>query len=55
MGYIIAAYAALAYVAGEASEALTGWEMYGVAFAPFVCMVYVPVLLQASLVCELQP
>lgn len=37
----------------EVREAVWRWEVLGVWFAPFVCVVYVPLVLQAGLVCFL--
>jgi glycosylphosphatidylinositol transamidase len=37
----------------EASTAIWDWEILGVWFAPFVCMVYTPLLVQAGIACTL--
>lgn len=37
----------------EVQKAIWDWEILSVWFAPFVCVVYVPLLLQAGLVCLL--
>lgn len=39
----------------ETNKALWNWEVLGVWFAPFVCVVYVPLVLQSALVCLLPP
>ncbi|EPT06041.1 hypothetical protein FOMPIDRAFT_125023 [Fomitopsis schrenkii] len=38
---------------GEVVQAVTNWELLGVWFAPFVCIVYAPLVLQSALVCIL--
>ncbi|KAI0670404.1 Gaa1-domain-containing protein [Trametes maxima] len=40
---------------GEVQKAVWNWEVLRVWFAPFVCVVYVPLVLQAGLVCLLPP
>ncbi|TFK55129.1 Gaa1-domain-containing protein [Heliocybe sulcata] len=52
------AYACLAFgwmlgLPGEMQRALWSWEILGVWFAPFVCLVYAPLVMQAGLVCLL--
>lgn len=37
----------------EVALALRNWEVLGVWFAPFVCVVYTPLVLQAGIVCLL--
>jgi glycosylphosphatidylinositol transamidase len=37
----------------ETSAAIWDWEILGVWFAPFVCMVYTPLLVQAGIACTL--
>lgn len=37
----------------EVSQALRNWEVLRVWFAPFVCIVYTPLVLQAGIVCLL--
>ncbi|THH17535.1 hypothetical protein EW146_g3293 [Bondarzewia mesenterica] len=39
----------------EVRQAVWHWQVLGVWFAPFVCMVYVPLALQAGIVCLLPP
>lgn len=37
----------------EVVQAISDWEILAVWFAPFVCVVYVPLVLQAAIVCLL--
>lgn len=39
----------------ELLQAVYNWEVLGVWFAPFVCMVYTPLVLQAGIACLLPP
>ncbi|KAH9934715.1 Gaa1-domain-containing protein [Fomitopsis serialis] len=53
-----AAYTALAFgwivlQREEVLKAVANWELLGVWFAPFVCIVYAPLVLQSALVCLL--
>ena len=43
----------LAFYPEETSKALWNWEVLGVWLAPFVCVVYTPLVLQSALVCLL--
>ncbi|KIP12246.1 hypothetical protein PHLGIDRAFT_21074 [Phlebiopsis gigantea 11061_1 CR5-6] len=53
------AYASLAlgwlFMEDEVTQALLNWELLGVWFAPFVCIMYTPLVLQAGIVCLLSP
>ncbi|PSR75390.1 hypothetical protein PHLCEN_2v9148 [Hermanssonia centrifuga] len=39
----------------QIQDAVWNWEVLGVWFAPFVCVVYTPLVLQAAIVCLLPP
>lgn len=39
----------------EVHRAIWDWEFLGVWFAPFVCMIYTPFMMQAAVVCLLPP
>ncbi|KAJ3545014.1 hypothetical protein NM688_g5678 [Phlebia brevispora] len=39
----------------ETMQAIWNWEFLGVWFAPFVCMIYTPFMMQAAIVCLLPP
>lgn len=51
--YAALAFGWLAFVGNEGRQALWNWEVLGVWFAPFVCIVYTPLVLQAGIVCLL--
>ncbi|GJE90712.1 Gaa1-domain-containing protein [Phanerochaete sordida] len=53
--YALLALGWLLFVPGEAAQALRNWEVLRVWFAPFVCIVYTPLVLQAGVVCLLSP
>lgn len=39
----------------DVANAVWNWEFLGVWFAPFVCIVYTPLMLQAGIVCLMPP
>jgi glycosylphosphatidylinositol transamidase len=41
------------FAQAELRKAIWDWEILGVWFAPFVCVVYTPLVMQAALVCLL--
>ena len=43
----------LLFMPSQLEDAVWNWEMLGVWFAPFVCIVYTPLVLQAGIVCLL--
>ena len=51
--YCVLALGWLVFCPQETNNALRNWEMLGVWFAPFVCVVYAPLVLQSALVCLL--
>ncbi|KAM6500391.1 Gaa1-like, GPI transamidase component domain containing protein [Amanita muscaria] len=51
--YVILALGWLTLAPREVKKAMWHWEALSVWFAPFICMVYVPLALQAGLVCLL--
>ena len=51
--YSILALGWLVFCPEETRKALWNWEVLRVWFAPFVCVVYVPLVLQSALVCWL--
>jgi len=51
--YIILGLGWLLFAQKNMVEALWNWEVLTVWFAPFICIVYVPLLLQASITCLL--
>ncbi|TBU35999.1 Gaa1-domain-containing protein [Dichomitus squalens] len=51
--YSILALGWLVFCPEETGKALWNWEVLRVWFAPFVCVVYVPLVLQSALVCWL--
>ncbi|KAI0647030.1 Gaa1-domain-containing protein [Trametes meyenii] len=53
--YSVLALGWLVLAPGEVRKAVWNWEVLRVWFAPFVCVVYVPLVLQAGLVCLLSP
>lgn len=53
--YAVLALGWLLFAPGEAAQALKNWEVLRVWFAPFVCIVYTPLVLQAGIVCLLSP
>ncbi|OBZ75516.1 GPI transamidase component gaa1 [Grifola frondosa] len=54
-GYITLGFGWLLLCQEEMRNAIWNWEVLGVWFAPFVCIVYTPLVLQAALVCLLPP
>jgi glycosylphosphatidylinositol transamidase len=52
-GYIILGLGWLLFAQKNMAEALWNWEVLGVWFAPFICIVYVPLILQAAITCLL--
>ncbi|KAH7913759.1 Gaa1-like protein [Hygrophoropsis aurantiaca] len=52
--YCILATGWLALCPREVADAIWNWEVLGVWFGPFVCIIYVPLVIQASLVCFYQ-
>ncbi|KAH9035501.1 Gaa1-like protein [Lactarius pseudohatsudake] len=54
-----AVYATLAFgwlaLSGEVTQAIWDWQVLGVWFAPLVCLIYVPFVLQAGVVSGLAP
>lgn len=48
--YSMLALGWLVFTPGEVAQALKNWEILGVWFAPFVCIVYTPLVLQAGIV-----
>ncbi|KAL0946673.1 hypothetical protein HGRIS_012862 [Hohenbuehelia grisea] len=51
--YVIAAFGWMVLTPAETSNAFWNWDILGVWFAPFVCLVYAPLMLQAGIVCLL--
>jgi len=51
--YVIAAFGWMVFTPAETKKAIWNWEILGVWFAPFVCIVYAPLMLQAGIVCLL--
>ncbi|KAI0807330.1 Gaa1-domain-containing protein [Fomes fomentarius] len=51
--YSVLALGWLVFCPEETSKALWNWEVLGVWFAPFVCTIYAPLVLQSALVCFL--
>ena len=51
--YSILALGWLVLCPEETRKALRNWEVLGVWFAPFICIVYAPLVLQSALVCLL--
>ena len=49
----ILAFGWIVLLRGEVLQALANWELLGVWFVPFVCIVYAPLVLQSALVCLL--
>lgn len=47
-GYCVLGLGWLIFLQQEVQEALWNWEVLGVWFAPFVCVVYVPLVVQAA-------
>ncbi|KAG1756647.1 Gaa1-like protein [Suillus paluster] len=50
-GYCVLAWGWLVLVPGEVESAIWNWEVLGVWFAPFICIVYAPLVMQAGIVC----
>lgn len=50
-GYCVLAWGWLVLVPGEVESAIWNWEVLGVWFAPFICIVYAPLVMQAAIVC----
>ncbi|KAG0699646.1 Gaa1-like protein [Suillus ampliporus] len=50
-GYCVLAWGWLVLVPGEVESAIWNWEVLGVWFAPFICIVYAPLVMQAGVVC----
>ncbi|KAF9013977.1 Gaa1-like protein [Cyathus striatus] len=55
IGYIILALSWVLWGSQLTTTAFWDWEILGGWFAPFVCIVYVPLVLQAGIVCLLPP
>ncbi|KAH9842746.1 Gaa1-domain-containing protein [Rhodofomes roseus] len=53
MAYTTLAFGWVALQRYEVLKAVANWELLGVWFAPFMCIVYAPLVLQAALVCLL--
>ena len=53
IAYILLGFGWLVVGQEEMRQAIWDWEVLGVWFAPFVCLVYAPLVLQGSLVCLL--
>ncbi|KAI0079873.1 Gaa1-domain-containing protein [Panus rudis PR-1116 ss-1] len=53
--YILLGSGWLLFTPGEVQKAIWNWELLGVWFAPFVCIVYTPLVLQAAIVSLLPP
>ncbi|KZT28433.1 Gaa1-domain-containing protein [Neolentinus lepideus HHB14362 ss-1] len=51
--YVFLAFGWMVWLPGEMQRALWSWEILGVWFAPFVCLVYAPLALQGGLACLL--
>ncbi|PCH38174.1 Gaa1-domain-containing protein [Wolfiporia cocos MD-104 SS10] len=51
--YMLLGFGWLILAPGEVRRSVTDWELLRVWFAPFVCMVYAPLVLQAGIVCLL--
>ncbi|OAX36668.1 Gaa1-like GPI transamidase component [Rhizopogon vinicolor AM-OR11-026] len=49
--YCILAWGWLVLLPEEVESAIWNWEVLGVWFAPFVCIVYAPLVMQAGIVC----
>lgn len=49
--YCVLAWGWLVLVPGEVESAIWNWEVLGVWFAPFICIVYAPLVMQAGVVC----
>lgn len=49
-GYTMLGCGWMLFAKGEVGQALENWELLGGWFAPFVCVVYVPLVLQAGIV-----
>ncbi|KAJ8598060.1 Gaa1-like GPI transamidase component [Rhizopogon salebrosus TDB-379] len=50
-GYCVLAWGWLVLLPGEVESAIWNWEVLGVWFAPFICIVYAPLVIQAGIVC----
>jgi GPI-anchor transamidase subunit GAA1 len=53
--FIWLAFGWLLWAPEETRKAIWHWEVLGVWFAPFVCIVYAPLVLQAGVACLLPP
>ena len=53
-GYSLLGLGWLLFGGKEVQQALWNWEVLGVWFAPFVCIVYTPLVLQAGIASMLQ-
>ena len=54
VGYMFLGLGWLLFGQQEAQQAVRNWEVLGVWFAPFICIVYYPLVLQAGLASVLQ-
>ncbi|RDB21477.1 GPI transamidase component gaa1 [Hypsizygus marmoreus] len=54
-GYTLLGLGWLLFAKEQARQAIWNWQILSVWFAPFACIVYVPLVLQAGLVCLLPP
>ena len=50
-GYCVLAWGWLVLLPTEVESAIWNWEILGVWFAPFICIVYAPLVMQAGIVC----
>ena len=53
LAYIALGLGWIVWAPGETTRAIWNWEILGVWFAPFICIVYTPLVLQAGIVCLL--
>lgn len=53
LAYVALGFGWIAWAPGETARAIWNWEVLGVWFAPFICIVYAPLVLQAGIVCLL--
>ncbi|KAF8163462.1 Gaa1-domain-containing protein [Crassisporium funariophilum] len=51
VGYALLGLGWLLFAQNEMRDAVWNWEVLGVWFAPFICIVYVPLMLQAGISC----
>jgi GPI-anchor transamidase subunit GAA1 len=53
MAYIALGFGWIVWAPEETAKSVWNWEILGVWFAPFTCIVYAPLVLQAGIVCLL--